>query len=81
MLNPILTCFVTGSQESICSTSSEKSLGSEGLGPIPVVHHHLQEEYKKESFCDLCDYHTNRRSNLIRHLLTMHHTQVDQVFL
>lgn len=31
----------------------------------------------RDNTCPHCDYKTNRRSNLIRHLFTMHQTQVD----
>lgn len=68
-----------GSQDSTDSNSSEKSLGSEGDGSIVVNQDSKRNSTPKENLCNLCEYRTNRRSNLIRHLMTMHQTHVDNV--
>lgn len=107
------------SQDSL--SSSESSIGSEGLGPLPtttladlcraasalptvqnsfssslsdLVTHSLSQStsssetsYSRsqspnkvsDNKCHICPYITNRRSNLLRHLETMHKNQEDHV--
>lgn len=108
------------SQESLCS--SESSIGSEGLGPLPastladlcraansllpiqktfpsslsdLATHSLSQSTSSsetssfsrsqspsklsDNKCHICSYITNRRSNLLRHLETMHKNQQNHV--
>ena len=64
---PDLGSLLPGSQESTDSNSSADGSCDGG------------DAGKKLNRCNLCDYTTNRRSNLVRHLFTMHQTNVDQV--